>query len=263
MNTTTINERKVVNKILKQAIKRPSPKNCSICLDKIRYGLQSLVKLNCRHVQHLNCIKEWVDVHNKNTCPECRDSIYEDPISDNNTDSEYDSDSEDDNHEYIEEIENHKKIIIIFIEQMQRLRQHIKINTERREKIIRTGNIEPLFNISVTSLNKTIQHYEKLVLDDIQRIIDLEKQIIFYKNKILEIHNYMRQNRMQQQMRQLIRQRVHQYRADKIERHQKRLEEKRLQKISRKQYRDYIKRDHNKYIYNNNALSIFRLKYRK
>ena len=62
-------------------IKLPTPKflkkkkiekiECSICLEDVEVYRRK--RLNCNHVFHYNCIKEWCK--NNNTCPNCRENI--------------------------------------------------------------------------------------------------------------------------------------------------------------------------------------------
>lgn len=44
---------------------------CSIC----QCGSSNLVSLRCGHSFHKNCIQNWVDQENKNSCPICRDVV--------------------------------------------------------------------------------------------------------------------------------------------------------------------------------------------
>ena len=43
---------------------------CSICLDS---NIDDIVKLECEHLFHKNCIIQWVDI--KNDCPICREKV--------------------------------------------------------------------------------------------------------------------------------------------------------------------------------------------
>ena len=72
-------ENKILNKINKEKnnlteeekekIKNEQSKICNICLSEIEKGKY----LNCGHIFHLKCIKEWV-IYNSN-CPICKESI--------------------------------------------------------------------------------------------------------------------------------------------------------------------------------------------
>lgn len=45
---------------------------CSICLEKYKIN-DKIIKLNCNHEYHKNCIVLWIK--NNNTCPHCRENI--------------------------------------------------------------------------------------------------------------------------------------------------------------------------------------------
>ena len=45
---------------------------CPICLDEYN-DKETISKLNCNHIFHKKCIKEWF--HNNNNCPNCRKII--------------------------------------------------------------------------------------------------------------------------------------------------------------------------------------------
>ena len=49
---------------------------CSICLEKI--GKKHLKKTKCNHTFHYKCLDIWVQ--NNNSCPNCREPIYENII---------------------------------------------------------------------------------------------------------------------------------------------------------------------------------------
>ena len=48
-------------------------KECSICLDQFKQNT-SILKLNCNHIFHYDCINEWI--FRKPECPECRRNIF-------------------------------------------------------------------------------------------------------------------------------------------------------------------------------------------
>lgn len=45
---------------------------CSICQEKMLEG-ETVLKLNCRHAYHANCVQSWLERHN--TCPLCRNEM--------------------------------------------------------------------------------------------------------------------------------------------------------------------------------------------
>ena len=48
---------------------------CSVCLDDIRFeGTRSVLKTNCNHLFHSNCILKWFNKRNT-TCPCCRETL--------------------------------------------------------------------------------------------------------------------------------------------------------------------------------------------
>ena len=48
---------------------------CTICLESFKYN-DCVIKLNCYHVFHPNCIYSWICPNNiLNTCPTCRNVI--------------------------------------------------------------------------------------------------------------------------------------------------------------------------------------------
>lgn len=47
---------------------------CCICLEDMKLN-DYIGQLNCNHVFHINCIKEWVLSNNDKRCPLCRESI--------------------------------------------------------------------------------------------------------------------------------------------------------------------------------------------
>merc|ERR1719379_2480807 len=57
---------------LQQPVKRRKGEEaeCSICADKV---LESATELNCGHVFHTLCLREWM--RRKGTCPTCREAI--------------------------------------------------------------------------------------------------------------------------------------------------------------------------------------------
>jgi len=46
---------------------------CSICLDDYSDTHVNIVQLDCGHIYHKKCIREWLD--NNDTCPECRSEV--------------------------------------------------------------------------------------------------------------------------------------------------------------------------------------------
>ena len=46
---------------------------CPICFDNIIYD-ENIIRLNCNHNYHIDCIKEWL-CKNSNTCPLCKESV--------------------------------------------------------------------------------------------------------------------------------------------------------------------------------------------
>ena len=45
--------------------------DCSICLNNLSKN-QKIIKLNCNHLYHKECIINWFKKDNENTCPLCR-----------------------------------------------------------------------------------------------------------------------------------------------------------------------------------------------
>lgn len=61
--------------------------SCSICLSNYQKKEANVVKLNCGHVFHKDCIIPWFDKNPDSlTCPVCRRNIY-DPVEDTITDA--------------------------------------------------------------------------------------------------------------------------------------------------------------------------------
>ena len=48
--------------------------NCSICLSDLLHG-EGVIKLNCNHIFHKDCIITWFKKDNDNGCPLCRNNI--------------------------------------------------------------------------------------------------------------------------------------------------------------------------------------------
>ena len=47
--------------------------NCSICIELIENDNNEIIKLNCNHVFHKDCLSPWLV--NENTCPLCRQTV--------------------------------------------------------------------------------------------------------------------------------------------------------------------------------------------
>jgi hypothetical protein len=47
---------------------------CSICLQESQESQEQIIKTNCNHIFHLQCLSNWVN-QNKKTCPICRNSM--------------------------------------------------------------------------------------------------------------------------------------------------------------------------------------------
>lgn len=50
---------------------------CSICLQELQQSQESqeqIIKTNCHHIFHLQCLSTWVN-QNKKTCPVCRNAM--------------------------------------------------------------------------------------------------------------------------------------------------------------------------------------------
>ena len=47
---------------------------CSICLQESQESQEQIIKTNCHHIFHLNCLSNWVN-QNKKTCPICRNTM--------------------------------------------------------------------------------------------------------------------------------------------------------------------------------------------
>ena len=48
--------------------------DCSICLDTLKSG-DKVIKLNCDHLFHKDCIKDWFRGKTEKNCPLCRNII--------------------------------------------------------------------------------------------------------------------------------------------------------------------------------------------
>lgn len=53
-------------------IKDIKENKCSICLEEYIEN-NNIIKLNCEHQYHKECIKEWLKINNN--CPQCRKNI--------------------------------------------------------------------------------------------------------------------------------------------------------------------------------------------
>ena len=51
---------------------------CSICLDKI-VQLQQIPSISCMHKFHDKCLSQWLDISNNDTCPCCRQNMFDNP----------------------------------------------------------------------------------------------------------------------------------------------------------------------------------------
>ncbi len=47
---------------------------CTICLEDFEYN-SNVIKINCGHIFHPNCIYKWLKPDKINTCPTCRQNI--------------------------------------------------------------------------------------------------------------------------------------------------------------------------------------------
>lgn len=65
---------KNINRALKiskvEKVKINGKKECCICLDA---GSSKFMKLNCEHLFHEKCIKQWI--RQNNSCPICRNTV--------------------------------------------------------------------------------------------------------------------------------------------------------------------------------------------
>ena len=47
---------------------------CTICIENLETN-EKIIKLNCEHMFHPNCIKPWIDKHER--CPNCNSDIFD------------------------------------------------------------------------------------------------------------------------------------------------------------------------------------------
>ena len=58
---------------LQQNLMSTSSAICSICLDDYSDAENKITKLECGHIYHKECVKDWLE--NNSTCPVCRTEI--------------------------------------------------------------------------------------------------------------------------------------------------------------------------------------------
>jgi len=58
---------------LQQTLMSTSSAICSICLDDYSDAENKITKLECGHIYHKECVKDWLE--NNSTCPVCRTEI--------------------------------------------------------------------------------------------------------------------------------------------------------------------------------------------
>lgn len=80
-----------------------SDKNCSICMEKFEKD-NKIIILECDHVLHTDCIKEWVKY--KSECPVCRKNIDTTDINENMENENTDNFNNEENTESNENMED-------------------------------------------------------------------------------------------------------------------------------------------------------------
>ncbi len=72
-NNNTIKLIKNKNNIKRYLIESPNETElCPICIEELK---KNVVKLDCEHMFHIDCLNMWMTYNNNNDCPYCREDI--------------------------------------------------------------------------------------------------------------------------------------------------------------------------------------------
>lgn len=75
INCSTLFHKCILKKKLKESLLQDNlNEECSICLDYLSKD-NKIIKLECDHIYHSECIKEWLLRDKDNNCPLCRNNI--------------------------------------------------------------------------------------------------------------------------------------------------------------------------------------------
>ena len=160
---------------------------CSICHKDINLNCDEISVLNCGHLFHQRCLRQWLNTNS--TCPECRISV----TANNFVQKLYPSINEDSNLVYRGSSDKTKSILKIYEDTTKNLQEMFTeriVNLEEENKQLDEKNSKLEENLDIASNNIISLQEEKLKKDEIidQLIINNEKLkanvIKFEKNEI-------------------------------------------------------------------------------